>query len=175
MVAFLNEFKYAELEEIVNRTKNRNKRFFAVILDHLQDPHNLGAIIRTGCVFGVTCVIIPKNRSVHVTPSVLKIASGGCEHLPIVMVNNIVQAIEFLKKNNIWVYAADFNGENVFKTKFSADLAIVIGAEGKGVSHLVRQKSDFLISIPMPGKPLSLNASVAAGVIIAEVTKQCLN
>lgn len=175
VVVFLDEFKYAELEEIVNRTKNSNKRFFAVILDHLQDPHNLGAIIRTGCVFGITCVIIPKNRSVHVTPSVLKIASGGCEHLPIVMVNNIVQAIEFLKKNNIWIYAADFNGENVFKTKFSADLAIVIGAEGKGVSHLVRQKSDFLISIPMPGKPLSLNASVAAGVIIAEVTKQCLN
>lgn len=172
VVAVIDEFRYAQLDCILKRNKQKADNFFAIILDHIQSPHNLGAIIRTACVFGITCVIIPKDRSVHVTSSVLKVASGGCEHIPIVMVNNIVSTIKVLQKNNIWVYAADLIGENIFTQKFEKNLAIIIGSEEKGVSNLAKQKSDFSISIPMQGKPLSLNASVAAGIIIAEVVKQ---
>ncbi|MDR1260224.1 MAG: 23S rRNA (guanosine(2251)-2'-O)-methyltransferase RlmB [Oscillospiraceae bacterium] len=170
VVAKLSKFKYALLDDVVSEVLGRGA--FFVVLDHLTDPHNFGAIIRTAAVFGVDGIIIPRDRSVQITSTVLKVASGGCEYVPIIMVRNIAETIDKLKREGVVVYAADLQGESLFEFKFSGDLAIVFGAEGKGVSRLAKERSNALLTIPMFGESLSLNVSVAAGIIIAEIAKQ---
>lgn len=173
VVAITNDFEYSSLDDILKKAeKALGKRLFLMILDHLTDPHNLGALIRTAAVFGVDAVIIPKDRSVRVTSTVLKIAAGGCEYVPIVMVRNIAETVEKLKAAGIWVYATGVEGEDLFETSFASDVAIVVGSEDKGVSRLVKERSSSLLTIPMPGESLSLNVSVAAGIIMAEIAKQ---
>ena len=172
VIARIKEFKYFELEEVLRGKQNGNRGSFIVILDHIQDPFNLGAIIRSACVCGADGVVIPKDRGARITTTVLKAASGACEHMPIVMVNNLTRTIKELQKKNFWVYAADPCGDEVFAVEFEKNVAVVIGAEHSGVSRLVKESSDFLIGIPMFGVPLSFNASVAAGIILMDVARK---
>lgn len=139
---------------------------FVVILDHLEDPHNFGAIIRTCECAGIKNIIIPKDRSVTVNETVVKVSVGAIEHVKIIMVSNLVNAINKLKDMNYFVYAADMGGENYQTITYPAKKALVIGNEGKGISRLVEENSDFVVSIPMKGSINSLNASTSAGILI---------
>lgn len=166
---------YCELQEIIDFSKNKGTAPFVIICDGLEDPHNLGAIIRTAEATGADGIIIPKHRSVSVNATVAKSASGALEYMNICKVTNLPNAIDTLKENGFWVYAADMDGQNWFEPDFTGATAIVIGSEGNGVSRLVKEKCDGVISMPMNGKINSLNASVAAGVLMYEVVKQRLN
>jgi 23S rRNA (guanosine2251-2'-O)-methyltransferase len=172
VVAIAPPFEYATLPDVL--AKRKNKYAFFVVLDHLTDPHNVGAIIRTAECAGADAVIIPDRRSAGVNATVRKAAAGAAEHLPIVRLANVNEAIRALKKANIWVAGADAGEEAVALTKadFDRDLALVIGAEGTGLAQLTRRECDYLVRIPMLGKTESLNASVAAGVLIYEVLRQ---
>ncbi len=160
---------YVEIEEIIEYAKNDSKPAFILVLDEIEDPHNFGAIIRTAECCGVHGIVIPKRHSVGINNTVYKTACGAAEYVKVARVSNLVSAIELLKENGIWVYGADMNGEDIFKTDFNSDTAIVIGNEGKGIGRLVKEKCDFLVKIPMFGKINSLNASVAAGVSMYSV------
>lgn len=166
IVLDIEDFKYSKLEEVLDKD-------FIVILDHLEDPHNFGAIIRTCESAGVDAIIIPKNRSVEVNSTVMKVSAGALNNQTIVEVNNLVGAIEKLKKSGFWVYGTDMTDSEVYTdVKYDSKVVLVIGAEGNGISRLVREKCDFVVNIPMFGKINSLNASVAAGIIIYEVVRQ---
>lgn len=166
IVLDIEDFKYSKLEEILDKD-------FIVILDHLEDPHNFGAIIRTCESAGVDAIIIPKNRSVEVNSTVMKVSAGALNNQTIVEVNNLTSAIEKLKKSGFWVYGTDMTDSEVYTDiKYDSKVVLVIGAEGNGISRLVREKCDFVVNIPMFGKINSLNASVAAGIIIYEVVRQ---
>ena len=142
-------------------------------LDEIEDPHNLGSIMRTAEICGVHGIVIPKRRNVGVTPTVYKTSAGAAEYVKVAKVANINRAIDEIKERGIWVYGADMDGENYcFQTNFKGAVALVIGSEGKGISKLTKQKCDVLIKIPMVGKITSLNASVAAGIMMYEVLKQ---
>ena len=143
-----------------------------VILDHIEDPHNLGAIIRTCEAAGIKNIIIPKNRSVRATSTVMKTSAGALDRVNLILVTNIVNAINELKEKGYWVVAADMDGQSYDSIDYSGNIALVIGNEGKGVSRLVKKESDFIASINMKGQVNSLNASVAAGILIFEVIKQ---
>ena len=161
----IEDYKYSKLDEILDKD-------FVIVLDHLEDPHNLGAIIRTCEAAGVDAIIIPKKRSVEINYTVMKVSAGALNNVIIVETSNVVSALEKLKTHNFWVYSADMDGETYTKVDYTGKTCLVVGAEGKGVSRLVRDKSDFIISIPMVGKINSLNASVAAGIVIYEVVRQ---
>lgn len=166
IVLDIEDFKYSKLEEVLDKD-------FIVILDHLEDPHNFGAIIRTCESAGVDAIIIPKNRSVEVNSTVMKVSAGALNNQTIVEVNNLSSAIEKLKKSGFWVYGTDMTDSEVYTdVKYDSKVVLVIGAEGNGISRLVREKCDFVVNIPMFGKINSLNASVAAGIIIYEVVRQ---
>lgn len=166
IVLDIEDFKYSKLEEVLDKD-------FIVILDHLEDPHNFGAIIRTCESAGVDAIIIPKNRSVEVNSTVMKVSAGALNNQTIVEVNNLASAIEKLKKSGFWVYGTDMTDSKVYTdVKYDSKVVLVIGAEGNGISRLVREKCDFVVNIPMFGKINSLNASVAAGIIIYEVVRQ---
>lgn len=166
IVLDIEDFKYSKLEEVLDKD-------FIVILDHLEDPHNFGAIIRTCESAGVDAIIIPKNRSVEVNSTVMKVSAGALNNQTIVEVNNLASAIEKLKKSGFWVYGTDMTDSEVYTdVKYDSKVVLVIGAEGNGISRLVREKCDFVVNIPMFGKINSLNASVAAGIIIYEVVRQ---
>lgn len=166
IVLDIEDFKYSKLEEVLDKD-------FVVILDHLEDPHNFGAIIRTCESAGVDAIIIPKNRSVEVNSTVMKVSAGALNNQTIVEVNNLSSAIEKLKKSGFWVYGTDMTDSEVYtNVKYDSKVVLVIGAEGNGISRLVREKCDFVVNIPMFGKINSLNASVAAGIIIYEVVRQ---
>ena len=158
--------KYYDIDDIIELVKSSKSNAFILILDEIEDPHNLGAIIRTAEAAGVHGIIIPKRRSVGLNQTVAKVASGAVEYLPVARVANISVAIDKLKQHGIWLYGADMEGENVFSVDFTGPCAIVIGSEGKGITRLVKEKCDFLVKIPMLGKINSLNASVAAGIIM---------
>ena len=143
-----------------------------IILDELEDPHNLGAILRSADAVGAHGVIIPKRRAVALTAGVAKAAAGAVAYVPVARVSNLAQTIEALKKEGVWVAGAAMGGTEVYKQNLTGPLAIVIGSEGKGLGRLVAEKCDFLISLPMQGKINSLNASVATGVILYEVLRQ---
>jgi len=160
---------YVELEEIIECAKNDDKKAFILVLDEIEDPHNFGAIIRTAECCGVHGIVIPKRHSVGINNTVYKTACGAAEYVKVARVSNLPSAIDTLKENGIWVYGADMNGEDIFKTDLTGDTAIVIGNEGKGIGRLVKEKCDFLVKIPMFGKINSLNASVAAGVSMYSV------
>ena len=155
------DFEYCSLSSIIDCEKP-----FIVILDHLEDPHNFGAIIRTCEAAGVTGIIIPKDRSVRVNETVIKISTGALARVKIVLVSNINEAIKKLKNNNFFIYSADMAGKDYRTVDYSGKKCLVIGNEGRGISDLVMKNSDEIISIPMKGKVNSLNASVAAGILI---------
>lgn len=161
----IEDYKYSELTEVLNSN-------FIVMLDHLEDPHNFGAIIRTCEAAGVDAIVIPKNRSVEVNSTVMKVSAGALNNVKIVEVTNLVNAIKKLKDNGFWVYGTDMDGETYTKVSYDSKTVLVIGAEGNGISKLVSENCDFMIKIPMIGKINSLNASVAAGIVIYEVFRQ---
>lgn len=164
--------EYSTVEDILNVAAERNEKPFIIICDELEDPHNLGAIIRTGEACGVHGIIIPKRRSASLNATVAKAASGALEYMKVARVTNIANTIEDLKKQGVWVFGADMDGDDYSLTDFDIPCALVIGNEGKGIGTLVAKKCDGIISLPMCGKINSLNASVAAGVLMYEVVRK---
>ncbi|MGL4343617.1 MAG: 23S rRNA (guanosine(2251)-2'-O)-methyltransferase RlmB [Cellulosilyticaceae bacterium] len=172
VVAYVSAHKYSDIDEILNDAKSKGEDPFILILDNIQDPHNLGAIIRTAHTAGVHGIIIAKRRAVGLTATVAKASAGAIEYMKVAKVTNIAQTIEDLKQKGIWVACADMDGEIIYKDNLRGAIGIVIGSEGEGISQLVRNKCDFAVSIPMYGKVTSLNASVAASILVYEVVRQ---
>ena len=172
VAAYVSAYAYAELEDIFRIAEERGEDPFIIILDNLEDPHNLGAIMRTAECAGAHGIIIPKRRACGLTDVVAKASAGAIEYMPCVKVTNIAQAIEELKERGVWVAACDMGGQEYYKADLKGTLAVVIGSEGSGISRLVKEKCDFVVSMPMVGRITSLNASNAAAVIIYEVRKQ---
>lgn len=175
VIASCAAYEYAEVEDILAAAKEKNEDPFIVVLDGIEDPHNLGAIIRTAHQAGAHGIIIPKRRAVGLTATVAKTSAGAINYMPVAKVTNISQTIEELKKEGIWFACADMDGEVMYKANLKGPIGIVIGNEGEGVSHLVKEKCDFTVSIPMKGQIDSLNASVAAGVLAYEIVRQRMN
>ena len=169
IVAVAAMTEYCAVEDILDVARSRGEKPFVIVCDGIEDPHNLGAIIRTAECCGAHGVIIGKNRCCGVNFAVSKAACGALEYIKIARVVNIVSAIDTLKDAGVWVYAADMDGVDYKKQDFSGAAALVIGSEGRGVSRLVRDKCDVIVSLPMRGKITSLNASVAAGVMMYEI------
>ena len=173
VIAIVPPFNYCEIEDIIELAKSKKEKPFILILDGLEDPHNLGSIIRTAETAGVHGIIIPKRRTVGVNSTVAKVSAGAVEYMKIARVNNINDAIKYLKENDVWIYGTDMNSDKFyFEEDFTSGVGIVIGSEGFGMSKLVKENCDFLIKIPMRGKITSLNASVSAGIVMYEVVKQ---
>lgn len=158
--------EYCEIDDIINLAKQKNEKPFVIIADGINDPHNLGAIIRSAECAGVHGIIIPKRHSVSVTPVVHKSSAGASEHMLIAKVSNLASAVEELKKHGLWIYSMEADGEDYSQTVFDSPTCIIMGSEGEGVSDLLRKKSDFVLSIPMYGKINSLNVSAAAAIIM---------
>ncbi|NLY44324.1 MAG: 23S rRNA (guanosine(2251)-2'-O)-methyltransferase RlmB [Clostridiaceae bacterium] len=173
VIAFVAAHEYVEVEDMLSNAKDRREDPFIIILDEVTDPHNLGSVLRTANAVGVHGVIIPKRRSVGLTAAVAKASAGAVEYVPVARVSNLAQTIDKLKKEGLWIAGADAQGKQAF---YEADLkgpvAIVIGSEGEGIGRLVKEKCDFLVNIPMKGQISSLNASVAAAVLMYEVVRQ---
>lgn len=165
IVLEIEDFKYGKLDDLLNDR-------FIVILDHLEDPHNLGAIIRTCEAAGVDAIIIPKRRGVEINSTVMKVSAGALNNVKIIEANSLAQTIDKLKDYGFWIYGTDMDGTTYTDVVYDTRTCLVIGAEGNGISRLVSDKCDFIISIPMVGKINSLNASVAAGITIYEVVRQ---
>lgn len=172
VIAYAASHEYAQVEDIFSLAETRNEAPFFVVCDEIEDPHNLGAILRSAEAAGVHGIIIPKRRSVSLNFTVAKASAGAIEHVPVARVSNLAAAIDDLKKRGVWVYGADMNGSSYDKQDFSGAVALVIGSEGKGIGRLIREKCDFIVSIPMRGNLNSLNASVAAGILMFEISRQ---
>ena len=176
VIAIVPPFNYCEVDDILNLAKAKKEAPFILILDGIEDPHNLGSIIRTAETAGVHGIIIPKRRACNVNSTVYKISSGAVEHMLIARVNNITDTIKYLKENDVWIYGTDMEGETLYYNQdYKSACGIVIGSEGFGMSRLVKENCDVLVKIPMKGKITSLNASVSAGIVMYEVVKQRLN
>ena len=175
VIAQVAAYEYSTVEEILARAEEKGEPPFLVLLDNVEDPHNLGAIIRTANLVGAHGVIIPKRRSVGLTSTVAKTSAGAINYTPVAKVTNIVRTIEELKEKGIWFVCADMGGETMYRLNLTGPIGLVIGNEGEGVSRLVREACDFTASIPMKGDIDSLNASVAAGVLAYEILRQRLN
>lgn len=174
VVAQAAAYEYAEVEDILNAAKEKGEAPFIFILDEIEDPHNLGAIIRTANLCGAHGVIIPKRRAVGLTATVAKTSAGAVNYTPVAKVTNIAKTIEELKKEGMWFVCADMDGQTMYDLNLTGPIGLVIGNEGAGVSRLVKEKCDFTASIPMKGDIDSLNASVAAGVLAYEIVHQRL-
>ena len=173
VIAIVPPFEYCDIEDILDYAKTKNEPPFILILDGIEDTHNLGAIIRTAETAGVHGIIIPKRRAASVNSTVSKISCGAVEYMKIARVNNITDSINTLKKNGVWVCGTSISADKYyFNQDLTGPIAIVIGNEGKGMSNLVEKNCDFLVKIPMMGKIESLNASVSTGIILYEVLKQ---
>jgi 23S rRNA (guanosine2251-2'-O)-methyltransferase len=173
VIATCPPYNYANLADILRKLVKAGRQPFLIILDKIFDPHNFGAIIRTALACGAHAVIIPKRRSVGITPAVVTSSAGAIEHMPVCRVANISQTVDELKKAGIWVAGADAAGQNLYRAPLTGPIALVIGNESEGISRLVKEKCDFLVSIPMPGAgPSSLNASVAAAVCMYEILRR---
>ena len=193
VIAQVSEYKYWELDELIESVKAKNTQGiigvvkfkqrtleknltddnrFVLILDRIQDPGNMGTIIRTADAVGAHGVIIPKRRSVHITPVVAKASAGAVEYVPVCKVTNIVNTIKKLKDEGLWIAAADMDGQTFYEQNLTGALGLVIGSEGFGISRLVKQNCDFTVKMPMIGNVTSLNASVAAGILLYEIFKQ---
>ncbi len=170
VIAFTAALDYATVEDIFARAGD--EPLFVVIADGIEDPHNLGAIIRSADAAGAHGVIIPKRHGAGLTAAVLKASAGAAEHLPVARVSNLAATVEALKKKNVWIYAADMEGEAWCTVDYAGAVALIIGSEGSGVSHLLKARSDVVVSLPMCGQVNSLNASVAAGILLYEITRQ---
>jgi 23S rRNA (guanosine2251-2'-O)-methyltransferase len=173
-IAEVTDFKYCELEDILAYAEEKGQPPFVLILDGVEDPHNLGSIIRVAECAGVHGVIIPRHRSVSVNDTVVKVSAGAASHVKVAKVTNINDAIEELKSKNVWVYAADMDGDSIYNARLTGAIAFVIGGEGQGVKRLTKQKCDGIVALPMYGKVNSLNASVAAGIVVYEYLRQNL-
>ncbi len=171
-VAFVAAYNYAEIDDLFAKAEEKGESPFFIILDEIEDPHNLGAIIRTANLAGAHGVIVPKNRACGLTATVVKASAGAINYTPIVKVTNIAQTIESLKDRGMWFVCADMDGETMYDIDLKGSIGLVIGNEGKGVSRLVKEKCDFVAKIPMSGDIDSLNASVATGVLAYEIVRQ---
>ena len=173
VIAVVPPFNYCEVEDILEYAKSKNEDVFILILDGIEDPHNLGSIIRTAETAGVHGIIIPKRRTVTVNSTVAKVSAGAVEHMKIARVNNITDTIRKLKENGLWIIGTDGSATTLYYNQdLKGDIAIVIGSEGFGMSRLVKENTDMLVKIPMKGKFNSLNASVSAGIVMYEAVKQ---
>ena len=173
VIAIVPPFNYVEVEDILDYAKEKNEDPFILILDGIEDPHNLGSIIRSAETAGVHGIIIPKRRAVGVNATVSKSSAGAVEHMKIARVNNINEVIRFLKEEGIWIVGTDGEAKTFYYNQdLKGPIGIIIGSEGFGMSKLVKENCDFLVKIPMKGKITSLNASVSTGIIIYEVVKQ---
>ncbi|MDO5555185.1 MAG: 23S rRNA (guanosine(2251)-2'-O)-methyltransferase RlmB [Clostridia bacterium] len=173
VIAIVPPFNYVEVDDILNEAKSKKEQPFVLILDGIEDPHNLGSIIRTAETAGVHGIIIPKRRACGVNSTVAKTSAGAVEHMKIARVNNINETIKYLKDNGIWICGTDGEAKTYYYDQdLKTAIAIIIGSEGFGISRLVKQNCDFLVKIPMKGKVTSLNASVSAGIVIYEAVKQ---
>jgi 23S rRNA (guanosine2251-2'-O)-methyltransferase len=172
VIAYAAAYEYAEVEDILNAAKVKNEPPFIIILDNIEDPHNLGAIIRTANLAGAHGVIIPKNRAVGLTATVARTSAGALNYTPVARVTNIGKTMEELKKQGLWFVCADMDGTVMYDIDLKGPIGLVIGNEGEGVGRLVKEKCDFVASIPMKGDIDSLNASVAAGVMAYEIVRQ---
>ena len=176
VIAIVPPFEYCEVEDILDEAKSKNEQPFILILDGIEDPHNLGAIIRTAETAGVHGVIIPKRRAASVNSTVNKVSAGAVEHMKIARVNNINDTIQFLKDSGLWIIGTDGAAENYYyEQDLTGPIALVIGSEGNGMNRLVSENCDILVKIPMHGKITSLNASVSAGIVTYEIVKQRSN
>jgi 23S rRNA (guanosine2251-2'-O)-methyltransferase len=175
VVAMAAEKEYSSVEDILDIAKERGEKPLIVISDGISDPHNLGALIRCAEGVGAHGIIIPKRRNVGLTPVVSKASAGAIEHMAIAKVSNIASCIEELQEKGIWVFAAEAGGDAYYNTDFNCPCALVFGSEGEGVSKLVKERSDYIVSIPMYGKVNSFNVSTAAAIILAEASKQHRN
>ena len=174
VIAQVAAYEYSTVEEILARAEEKGEPPFLILLDNVEDPHNLGAIIRTANLAGAHGVIIPKRRAVGLTSTVAKTSASAINYTPVAKVTNIVRTIEELKEKGIWFVCADMGGETMYDLDLTGPMGLVIGNEGEGVSRLVREACDFTASIPMKGDIDSLNASVAAGVLAYEIVRQRL-
>ena len=172
VIAMAAAYEYAEVEDILQKAREKGEAPFIFLLDNIEDPHNLGAIIRTANLAGAHGVIIPKNRAVGLTATVARTSAGALNYTPVARVTNLSKTIEELKKEGLWFVCADMGGETMYNLNLTGPIGLVIGNEGEGVSRLVREKCDFIASIPMKGDIDSLNASVAAGVLAYEIVRQ---
>lgn len=167
IILVVDDYKYFDIDELIKKGNAT-----VIILDHIMDPHNFGAIIRTCEAAGIDGIIIPKDRSVQVNSTVIKVSTGAIDNVKISRVTNLVNTINYLKENNFWIVGTDMEGTSYTKIDYKGNIAIVIGNEGDGMSRLVKENCDFIASIPMIGKTNSLNASVASGIMIYEVVRQ---
>ena len=174
VIAVCAAYAYAQVEDILKLAREKGEDPFIILLDGIEDPHNLGAILRTANLAGAHGIIIPKNRAVGLTPTVAKVSAGAINYTPVARVTNMAAAIESLKKEGLWFACADMDGELMYRQNLKGPIGLVIGNEGSGVSRLVKEKCDFTISVPMKGDIDSLNASVAAGVLAYEIVRQRL-
>ncbi len=173
VIAIVPPFEYCDIDDILNYAKEKKEKPFILILDEIEDPHNLGSIIRTAETAGAHGIIIPKRRSASVNSTVTKVSAGAVEFMNICRVNNINDAINYLKQNDVWIYGTDISAKRFYYDEdYTGGIGIVIGNEGKGMGSLVKKNCDFLVKIPMKGKITSLNASVSAGIVMYEVVKQ---
>lgn len=172
VIAVIAAYEYVSVEEILAKAKEKEEAPFLFLLDNIEDPHNLGAIIRTANLAGAHGVIIPKNRAVGLTATVARTSAGALNYTPVAKVTNLSKTIEDLKKEGLWFVCADMGGTSMYQLDLKGPIGMVIGNEGEGVSRLVKEKCDFVASIPMKGDIDSLNASVAAGVLAYEIVRQ---
>lgn len=172
VLAYAAAYEYAEVSDMLESARKKGEPPFLVLLDGIEDPHNLGAIIRSANLAGAHGVILPKRRAVGLTATVAKTSAGAINYTPVAKVTNLVQTMEELKKEGLWFVCADMDGEVMYRQNLTGPIGLVIGNEGEGVSRLVREKCDFVTRIPMKGDIDSLNASVAAGVLLFEIVRQ---
>lgn len=172
VIANVSEYKYFELDDLIQNAKDKGEDPFFIILNEITDPHNLGSIIRTADAVGAHGVIIPKRRSVHITPTVAKASAGAVEYVPVCKVTNIVNTIKTLKEHGLWIAAADMDGQTFYEQNLTGPIGLVIGSEGFGISRLVKKNCDYIVKMPMVGNVTSLNASVAGSILLYEIFKQ---
>lgn len=174
VIAYAAAYEYSEVEDMLELAKKKGEDPFLILLDNIEDPHNLGAIIRTANLAGAHGVIIPKRRAVGLTATVAKTSAGALNYTPVAKVTNLAKTMEELKEKGLWFVCADMGGKSMYRLNLTGSIGMVIGNEGDGVSRLVKEKCDFIASIPMKGDIDSLNASVAAGVLAYEIVRQRL-
>ena len=173
IIAVIDSYRYVEIEEILAVAQQKNEPPFILILDEIEDPHNLGALIRSAECAGIHGIIIPLHNAASINPTVIKTSAGATAHLPIARVINIAQTLDELKKSGVWIVGAEMESDKLYyEHDYRGSLAIVIGNEGKGIRRLVKEKCDFLVKIPMHGKIDSLNASVAGALVMFEAAKR---
>lgn len=171
-IALAAAYEYAEVEDMLDLAKKRGEEPFLILLDNIEDPHNLGAIIRTANLAGAHGVIIPKRHAAGLTATVVKTSAGALNYTPVAKVTNLARTIDDLKKEGIWFVCADMDGETMYRLNLTGPIGLVVGNEGEGVSRLIREKCDFIVSIPMRGRVNSLNASNAAAVLLYEAVRR---